>query len=296
MKDEESRTAVLVCAGRAAAHGRTSVSRFSDPTAAVLLPDGMRARVEAYRATATPPEGMRARMAYLMLRANEALMVPRTVAIDDAVRESPTGQLVNLGAGLDGRAWRMPELASTTVFEVDHPASQATKRRRSSTLTALAREVRFVPVDFTRDDLDDRLSASGHDLLAPTTWVWEGVVPYLTEDEVRATLEVVAGRSAPGSRLVVSYLAPSLGRFVGRWLSSLALRRRGEDVFEHEPQRSFFTPARMRSLLERHGFAVTRDRDLVELAESMSADPAAMGAFRRAGRVAVARRPDASPG
>lgn len=288
--DDESRTAVLVCAGRAAAHGRTSVSRFSDPTALALLPDDVRARIEAYRATRTPPAGVQARMAHEMLRANEALMVPRTVAVDDAIREASAAQLVNLGAGLDGRAWRMPELAETVVLEVDHPASQATKRARAAGLTLLAREVRYVPVDFTSDDLNASLAAAGHDPLSPTMWVWEGVVPYLTEREVRATLEVVAGRSAPASRLAVMYLSPSFGRFVGRALSSLLLRRRGEDVFEQEPHRSFYPPARMRALLELHAFSVVRDQDLVELAESMSADTTAMGAFPRAGRVVVAQR------
>jgi hypothetical protein len=35
----ESQTAVMVCMGRAAAHQRTSVARFSDPTALALLPE-----------------------------------------------------------------------------------------------------------------------------------------------------------------------------------------------------------------------------------------------------------------
>ena len=34
----ESQTAVMVAMGRAAAHGITPVTRFSDPTAMVLLP------------------------------------------------------------------------------------------------------------------------------------------------------------------------------------------------------------------------------------------------------------------
>jgi methyltransferase (TIGR00027 family) len=290
MRDGESRTAALVAAGRAAAHGRTSVTRFSDPTAAVLLPDDMRARVEAYVAMPAPPDGVRPRLEYLMLRANEALMVPRTVAIDDAIRASSAAQLVNLGAGLDGRAWRLPELADTVVFEVDHPASQATKRQRAAALTPLAREVRFVPVDFSRDDLATSLAAAGHDPLTPTLWVWEGVVPYLTGTEIRATLDVLSRRSAAQSTLVIAYQSPSAARFVGRLLFSLMRRGRGEDVFENEPQRSFLGPARMRTLLEAHGFSVVRDQDLVELAEGMSADTSGMGAFPHAGRVVVACR------
>jgi hypothetical protein len=40
-----SRTAVLVCQRRAAAHGRIAVDRFSDPVAPALLRDGERDRI-----------------------------------------------------------------------------------------------------------------------------------------------------------------------------------------------------------------------------------------------------------
>lgn len=54
----------------------------------------------------------------------------RTRAIDDAVRSAVTSgarEVVVLGAGLDSRALRMPELASVKVFEVDHPSTQRYK-------------------------------------------------------------------------------------------------------------------------------------------------------------------------
>ena len=41
--------------------------------------------------------------------------------------------------------------------------------------TAVARELRFVPVDFAHDSLDAALQAAGHDPILATTWVWEGV-------------------------------------------------------------------------------------------------------------------------
>jgi methyltransferase (TIGR00027 family) len=180
------------------------------------------------------------------------------------------------------------------VYEVDHPASQQAKRARAAGLRMVAGEVRFVPVDFARDDLDDRLAQAGHDPAVPTLWIWEGVVPYLTGAEVRATLAVVAGRSAPASRLVVAYVAPSVVRFLGRWLSRLALRGGGRDLLGDEPQHSFFRAPRMRALLGGYGFAVVHDQDLVEIARSLSADTAAMGPFARAGRIAVAERTGAT--
>src|SRR5262245_20529004 len=98
-----SQTAVLVCMGRAVAHGATTVSRFADPTAFALLPDDARARVERFRA-GDAPKGVRARLEHAHLEKLSKVMVARTVAIDDALRSAASPQLVILGAGLDGRA------------------------------------------------------------------------------------------------------------------------------------------------------------------------------------------------
>jgi methyltransferase (TIGR00027 family) len=244
---------------RALAHGRTDVARFSDPTAFALLPDEARRRIELVRSGAQP-KTRRERVERTFLEKRTSMMVARTVEIDDAVRAASAPQLVILGAGLDGRAFRMPELRDTVVFEVDHPDSQRDKRARLGGLTALARDVRFVPVDFTRDNLDTALAAAGHDPTQPTNWIWEGVVMYLTREDVEATLSIVAQRSARGSRLIIAYVSPALLR----WLVALAVRRLGE------PFLSAFTPGAMRDLLAKHGFRALADRDVATIARALS--------------------------
>jgi methyltransferase (TIGR00027 family) len=253
-----SKTAVLVCMGRAIAHGRTA-ARFADPTALALLPDDARARVERIRA-GTAPVSLRARLEHAYLGRQSQMMVARTVAIDDAVREAASPQLVILGAGLDGRAWRMPELCDVVVFEVDHPDSQRDKRARVGALPEGARDVRFIPVDFSRDSLDEALAKAGHDPARKTTWIWEGVVMYLTQADVEATLAVIARRSAAGSRLVIAYHSPAL---VLRVLG-LLVRRVGE------PLKSAFTAEEMRALLHRYGFEVVRDEDVHRIGTTLS--------------------------
>jgi O-methyltransferase involved in polyketide biosynthesis len=109
-----SRTAVLVCQGRAAAHGRIAEGRFADPVAMALLRDSERVVVRRVR-DGVPPEGWADRVEFEMVRASAEVIVPRTVAIDDAVRARLAPQLVIMGAGLDDRAWRMPELAGDDV-------------------------------------------------------------------------------------------------------------------------------------------------------------------------------------
>jgi O-methyltransferase involved in polyketide biosynthesis len=72
-------------------------------------------------------------------------------------------QYVDLGAGLDSFAWRRPDLvASSRVFEVDHPASQLWKQERMAVLGLPESDTHlFVPVDFERDSLSDALDRSG---------------------------------------------------------------------------------------------------------------------------------------
>src|SRR5262245_57489514 len=98
------------------------------------------------------------------------MMALRTSTIDAAVRAavaSGTRQVVILGAGFDGRAWRMQELAGIRVFEVDHPATQAAKRSHLGTLPPTMANVEFVSVDFERESLDTALARAGHDPTRP---------------------------------------------------------------------------------------------------------------------------------
>ncbi|MFE2839720.1 class I SAM-dependent methyltransferase [Streptomyces mirabilis] len=282
-----SRTAVLVCQGRAAADGRLAAGRFADVVAVRLLRPPERAPVDEVRA-GTPSTGWKARATYEGVRACAEVVVPRTVAIDDAVRSHRTPQLVVLGAGLDSRAWRLPELADTDVWEVDHPASQQDKQERlaeAGVPPVVARSVRFAPVDFATDDLGSALEAAGHDASVPTTWLWEGVVPYLTHDEVRATVRAVADRSAPGSALVLNYQGPSVKASAGR----LIARVLNSSVTASEPWRSLWKPQKMADLLAGYGLRVVSDEDLLAIANRLESSMRGRTSLR-SGRVAVARR------
>ena len=249
-----SRTAGFVALGRALADaGLSHVPDFHDPTARVFLNDrGARslAKVEA-----VAREGKRsARVESARVMAD--LIALRTAAIDKAVREAIAGgarQLVILGAGYDGRAWRLAELVGVKVFEVDHPATQGDKRRHVDELPLPKGIVSFVSIDFERDSLDAALDRAGHDPLLPTCWIWEGVVMYLTHDAMKATLAGIAGRSAAGSTLIVNY--HTIHR---RWLARLIFRLIGE------PQISAWTPDEMAADLRSVGFVVRDDTGMLD--------------------------------
>jgi len=184
------------------------------------------------------------------------LLALRTAAIDKAVRESIAGgatQLVILGAGYDGRAWRMPELSGVNVFEVDHPATQGDKRTRVTELPPAIGIVTFVSIDFERDSLDTVLQRAGHNRSLPTCWIWEGVVMYLTRDAMRSTLASIAARSAPGSTIIVNYHTIHRGL-----IARLVFRLIGE------PQISAWTPEEMAAELRSVGFLVREDFGMLD--------------------------------
>lgn len=195
------------------------------------------------------------------------LMRVRTAAIDDAIGdavERGVSQLVVLGAGLCARAWRMKELHGSIVFEVDHPSTQAYKRARLEGLVPEAREARFVPVDFERDDLRRALEDAGHDARAATTWIWEGVTPYLTYEAIASTLAAVRERSSEGSTIALTYYPPSERQHHPMLhVVSFGARVLGE------PFRGLMSIEAMHGLLARSGFAVADDASHLQLAKRM---------------------------
>lgn len=139
----------------------------------------------------------------------QGALLCRTRCIDDMVKAGIARGLrhvVILGAGLDTRAYRLPELADARVFELDLPHVQASKRTRlKRLLTAPTSHVRFVPIDFNVEPFDTALAASGFDASQPALFLWEGVSQYLQPDAVDAVLRTI-GSGPDGSELVFTYV------------------------------------------------------------------------------------------
>lgn len=132
-----------------------------------------------------------------------------------------------------------------------------------------------MPVDFGSDSADAALDAAGHDPRVPTTWVWEGVVMYLTAARIETTLTTLRRRSAPGSHLIVLYHSPApiltlVGLATG-WMG--------------EPLRSTQTADAMRRMLADFGFSVNWDEDLPTLARPLDTDMA--GGLRPVGHLRI---------
>jgi methyltransferase (TIGR00027 family) len=127
---------------------------------------------------------------------------------DDALAaaiERGATQFVMVGAGLDTFVLRRPDLARrVATFEVDHPATQAEKRRRLKRLGPLPPAHYFAGCDFESQDVASALASLPFDRSAPTLFAWLGVTWYLTRPAIEATLRAMR-RAAERCELVFDY-------------------------------------------------------------------------------------------
>ena len=166
-------------------------------------------------------------------------------------------QYVVLGAGLDTFAYRNPHESTLRVFEVDHPATQAWKRRRLETAgIAIPDSLVYVPLDFEKDTLASALSDGGYRRDTITFFSWLGVTQYLTEEAAMATLAFIASMPT-GSGVVFDYAVQRtlLNPVQQAALDELAARvaRAGE------PFRLFLEPADLRDKLRQLGYGDIED-------------------------------------
>jgi methyltransferase (TIGR00027 family) len=259
-----SKTALMVCAYRARAskHARPL---FVDPWADALA--GADGHDIARRLDAKfPPMEL-----WLTLR---VAYLDRLVGL--AVDRLSVRQIVILGAGYDTRAARLPR-AGVRFFEVDHPATQASKRERLARLDGYPVDAAtYVSCNFEREDPIERLVACGFATTEPALVIWEGVVQYLTEAAVRATATTLARGLDPRSLVAFDFVGKRLAEAAP--LTGVAENTRSYLADLAEPVR--FGTNDILPLLYESGFRWLRVLDFNQLALEMVGDYVRERGFR----------------
>jgi len=255
-----SRTALATAYARAYHQVADHPPFHTDPVVARLL----NVTTEELLAVAEPTEdrpgsGTTYRPRRLFFAARARLAEDRIAAATAAGAR----QVVILGAGLDTFAYRNPYPA-LRIFEVDHPATQAWKRRRLDEAGIdLPETLTFVPVNFETDALSRRLEAAGFVRADPAVFVGLGVVFYLTPDAVNTILQYVAGQAKP-TEIIFDYLQPADSDE-----ERAQLRVREQRVAAAgEPWCTYFTPAEIAARLGTLGFTDIEDRSAAQLVDS----------------------------
>lgn len=152
-----------------------------------------------------------AALAHVMQIQNGPVTLSRSRYTEDnleAAIQQGAQQYVILGAGLDTFAFRRPDLLKQLeVFEVDRPATQNDKQQRIARLGwEIPPQLHFVPVDFSKDNLETALRESGYQPQKTSFFSWLGVTLYLTRQAVFETLQSIATIASPGSVIIFDYL------------------------------------------------------------------------------------------
>ena len=260
-EQQPSRTALGAAAHRAAHQTLEGGQIFKDPLAVQILGDDRDAIL-------ADPRRMRAAGLRLFIALRSAIAER---ALAEGVAQRGVTQAVILGAGLDTFAYRNPFEGQLKVFEVDHPATQAWKRRRlAETGIAVPGSVTYAPVNFERDRLMDGLAANGFDPAQRTFFIWLGVTYYLTREAILSTFETI-GALPGGGEVAFDYGEPphkTLFLFRG------ARRKLAQRVAEAgEPFVSNFDPKDLHAVLRARHFTEIDDRGPRDLFGSFSRTP-----------------------
>lgn len=266
MDNKSSITALMSAFGRAYHNENAPAPIFSDTMARGLMSD------EEYRMIAACildgmdffAPGMKGYFAnnkdalrYLVNTQIAPTPLARARFCEDSLKtaiRTGTKQYVILGAGLDTFAFRERQfMAEHRVYEVDYPTTQADKKLRISRAGwSVPDNLRFVPMDFTKDDLESELLKAGFDTTQKTFFSWLGVSMYLYRNDIEKLLRSISSFAAEGSSLLFDYADAGLFLSdVKRVQNMVAMAKVGG-----EEMKSGFEQLSMELMLSDHDFLV----------------------------------------
>ncbi len=137
--------------------------------------------------------------------------------IEEAVRNSMEEgfqQIVVLAGGFDTLALRLHQKFTEVNFiEVDHPATQKLKREALEQRGFPKPNMSFLSVDFTKQTLEERLqSCDAYDPKLNTLFIAEGVLMYLTAEEVGTIFRFIREYGGPRTRFAFTFMEPHRGK------------------------------------------------------------------------------------
>jgi methyltransferase (TIGR00027 family) len=118
-------------------------------------------------------------------------------------------QVLVLGAGFDTLCLRLaPQHRDVHFFEIDHPATSAAKAKGVA-LEGPPENMTQIAADLGERALSKVLSEDGRwHVSQPSVLLAEGLLQYLTDEQVRDLLCEAAACAAPGSRIVFTHVIP----------------------------------------------------------------------------------------
>ncbi len=137
-------------------------------------------------------------------------------------------QVLILGAGFDSRAIRLLGFNDhINVYEIDTDfmikakLKQYKKRKISQPENNI-----FIPIDFNKEVLSTKLNENGFKGNKKTLFILEGLIMYLSKEEVKEILKLIYDYSSSGSLVVFDYVYASVLRREKKYYGEKAIYRR----------------------------------------------------------------------
>ncbi|GMA48969.1 SAM-dependent methyltransferase [Alicyclobacillus contaminans] len=183
--------------------------------------------------------------------------------LTDAINQHQIAAVVNLGAGFDTRAYRLPALSDIPVWELDQLGNIKSKQiRLRKVFGTIPSHIQLVGIDFDHEDLRAVLESHSYTMDKRTFFIWEGVTQYLTEKGVRTTFDFLS-KVARGSRLAFTYVRKDFLEGRAMYNSEKLYKRYVTNknwIFGMEPER-------WTNFLKEYGWQVIEDVGYDEMAE-----------------------------
>lgn len=131
--------------------------------------------------------------------------------ISTLVKDNQIEQLVIIAAGLDTRAYRLPDLDKVSVYELDLPPMVEAKNRlinelelqQASEIPLSAKSITRIPGNLLESNWTQSIIDAGFDPEKPAIILQEGSIYYFQPEEVDAILSAIRSLSASGSHLLL---------------------------------------------------------------------------------------------
>ena len=144
-------------------------------------------------------------------------LVVRAKFIDDHLRnfceKEDVKQVVILGAGNDMRAARLPFLKRRKVFEVDFPDQIIYKKGvLRKFLKKLPENVTYVDINLKESNLSKTLSQAGFRFGEKSAFILEGLIYYLTSEDVDHLFEELSSISLQGNFYLLDQISQDISQ------------------------------------------------------------------------------------
>ena len=166
-------------------------------------------------------------------------------------------QYVICGAGFDSFGFRNDN-DDIKVFEIDHPNTQSFKKNRIKTLEWNAKKINFVPVDFSKDDMNEQLLKKGFNPEVPTFFAIPGVSYYLTLPVLENTIKKISELCMPPTMVCLDF--PDETTFRRSSTDRVSVLAQITEQFS-EKMTGTYSVDEIEKMLSRHGYKIEKHLD-----------------------------------